>query len=213
MSLFANAFVVFALWLPVSAIAQGLPEPRLGVDYAVIEPAQPLAPKSRRIEVVEVFGYGCIHCARFEPLVKSWKRTLAEDVDFVYLPLSSGGVWETFGRAFYAAEALGVLDESHEALFNAVHIEKSIRTAADVPGFYSRFGVDTETFKRTMDSTAVNVRIARAKQVAPRWGIEGTPTMVVNGKYRVMASDRGLEGMLATADWLIERERTALAGH
>ncbi|MDZ4349303.1 MAG: thiol:disulfide interchange protein DsbA/DsbL [Xanthomonadaceae bacterium] len=213
MRAFRMMFALIALALPVSLLAQALPEPRLDVDYSVIEPAQPMSAKPGRIEVVEVFGYSCIHCARFEPLVQKWKKDLPEDVDFVYVPMSNGGAWETFGRAFYAAESLGLLDKAHEALFNAVHIEKTITSLDQVPAFYEQFGVDEETFKSTMQSTGVNIKIARAKQVVPRWRVEGTPTMVINGKYRVMATDRGLPGMLDTANWLIDRERSALAAN
>lgn len=203
-------FALAVLALPLAAAAQGGAAPRPGVDYTLIDPPQPLTGTPGKIEVVEVFGYGCIHCARFEPLLKNWTKDLPDDVEFLHFPLATGGVWEVFGRAYYTAEAMGLLERSHEAMFNAVHIEKSIRSAADIPQFYARFGVDPQVFESTMNSFAINAKIARAKQIAPRWAIEGTPTLVVNGKYRVMATpEGGLPGMLKTTDWLIAQERAA----
>ncbi|HBK56035.1 MAG TPA: dihydroneopterin aldolase [Xanthomonadales bacterium] len=212
MSAIRRFLAATALLLPVLASAQALPEPVQDLDYVVIESAQPLNGKPGRIEVVEVFGYSCIHCARFEPIVQAWKKKLPEDVDFIYVPLSNGGAWETFGRTYYAAESLGVLDKSHQALFDAIHVSKSITALDQIPGFFEQFGIEAETFKSTMESTGVNIKIAKAKQVVPRWRVEATPTLVINGKYKLMASVRGLEGMLATADWLIDRERAAHAG-
>lgn len=203
-------FALIAL-LPLAVLAQGnTPQP--GVDYTVIEPAQPLAAAAGKIEVVEVFGYSCIHCARFEPILQAWARNQPEDVVLTHLPLSTGGAWETFGRAYYTAQSMGLLDRSHDDMFNAVHLEKSIKSLDDIPQFYARYGVDPKVFESTMNSFAINARIARAKQIAPRWAIEGTPTLIVNGKYRVSATPQGgQEGMLRTVDWLVERERAALA--
>lgn len=197
------------LTLPLGALAQSAPVE--GTDYTLISPAQPLAPAPGKIEVVEVFGYGCIHCAHFEPLVQAWKKKLPADVQFSYLPLSTGAVWEAFGRAYFAAQSMGLLERSHEAMFKAIHLEKSLSTLEAIPQFYAQFGVDPQVFESTMNSFAVNAKIARAKQITPRWAIEGTPTMVVSGKYRVMSTPEGGQpGMLRTVDWLIAKERTAL---
>lgn len=205
-------FALLALLaLPLGVLAQVPPVE--GKDYLLISPAQPFAPTPGKIEVVEVFGYGCIHCAHFEPLLQAWKKKLPADVQFSYLPLSSGGIWEAFGRAYFAAESMGVLAQSHEAMFKAIHLEKTLRALEEIPQFYAQFGVDPKVFESTMNSFAVNAKIARAKQVTPRWAIEGTPTMVVNGKYRVMSTpDGGQQGMLRTVDWLVAKERTAQTG-
>lgn len=199
--------------MPLAALAQGN-VPQAGVDYTVIEPAQPLTSTPGKIEVVEVFGYSCIHCARFEPILQAWAKGQPEDVVLVHFPLSTGGAWEAFGRAYFTAESMGLLDRSHDEMFKAVHIDNSIKSLEDIPQFYARFGVDPKVFESTMNSFAINAKIARAKQIAPRWAIEGTPTMIVNGKYRVSATPQGgQEGMLRTVDWLVERERAALAAN
>lgn len=196
---------LFAVASPVLAQAGFQP----GTDYQLIEPAQPTG-TGDRIEVIEVFGYSCPACARFQPLVDAWKADLPQDVAFSYEPAGWGGVWEMFARAFYAAQSLGVLDESHSKIFEAVHLErKPIKSAEDVAALYTEFGVSQEDFLATMNSFAVNTKLARAKQQLPRYGVEGTPTMVVDGKYRVTLDQAGFEKMLQVVDHLIAKQRLA----
>jgi len=183
-----------------------------GTDYNVIDPPQPTA-SSERIEVIEAFGYSCPACARLQPLIDAWKPKLPADVEFSYMPASWGGVWEQFGRAFYAAQSLGVLDKSHSEIFKRVHIDKKpVAGPEDIAALYEEFGVSKEDFLATMNSFAVNTRIGRAKQQMPRYGVEGTPTLIINGKYRVnLTQQGGFERMIEVADQLIARERQAMA--
>lgn len=179
-----------------------------GEDYQRIEPPQ--ASPSDTIEVVEVFGYSCIHCANADPVIQNWKKDLAEDVSFVMMPAVFGGVWEAFARAYYTAETMGVLDKTHAAVFRAVHVDRRpIRGLDDIAELYGEHGVDAEQFLATMNSFAVNAKIERARQTVPRWGVTATPTMVVAGKYRVTAraGEGSFERMLRVVDFLVERER------
>lgn len=208
------ALLAIASILPLAAQAQtGADDssPQEGREFTTMAAAQPMAPIEGKIEVVEVFSYACIHCANFQPFVNNWKKELPDDVNFIDMPMSQGGSWEAFGRAFYAAESMGLLEKTHDALFKAVHIEKrKFASLSDIAAFYGDYGVDPKVFESTMQSFAVNAKINRARQLAPRWMIQGTPSLVVAGKYRVMATpETGLPGMLKTADYLIERERTA----
>ncbi len=183
-----------------------------GKDYILINPPVPTADSSK-IEVVEVFGYSCVHCAHLQPVVDAWKPKLASDVQFVYMPAVFGGVWEVYGRAFYAAETMGLLEKTHSALFNALHVERRpVRSVEDVAAFYADYGTTQDEFMAAMQSFAVNAKIARAQQVVPRYGVEGTPSMIVNGKYRVMSpAQGGFPRMLEIVDALIAKERAAMA--
>lgn len=204
--------VLFAALLPVAAAgAQTATEPQAGREYVLIDPAQTIAPANGKIEVAEVFSYTCIHCARFEPVLKAWKARQPADVNVVAVPTAFGGAAEVFARAYYAAESTGVLDKTHQAMFDAIHVQsRPFRGADDVAAFYAEHGVDKDSFASTMSSFAVNAKIARAKQVVPRWGIEGTPSLIVAGKYRVLGGARpGFDGMLDTAEYLIARERAS----
>ena len=183
-----------------------------GVDYIELDSAQTFG-NGPGIEVAEVFGYGCIHCANLEPLISAWKARLPQDVDFVYVPAVFGGAWEAWARAFYTAETMGVLARSHDAVFKAIHGERvQIRNLDDIANLYTRFGVDKQQFLATMESFAVNAKIARSAQQVPRWGVDATPTMVVAGKYRVAAPrEGGFERMLDVVDFLVAKERAARA--
>lgn len=190
------------------------PAPVIGVDYTRIEPATLAEPNADKIEVAEVFGYTCIHCASLQPLINRWKSTLADDVNFLYVPAAFGGFWTPYARAFYTAEAMGVRERTHDALFAALHQQRALPFSADagprIAQWYGRHGVDPQVFASTMDSFAVNAKIARSQQLLQRWGIEATPTLVVAGKYKVLATaEGGHEGMLRTVDWLIANERAA----
>ena len=164
-----------------------------------------------KIEVVEVFGYSCIHCAHLAPQLATWKKALPDDVKLDYMPAVFGGVWEVYGRAYYAAETMGVLANTHDALFEALHTEKrKIGSLDDLGTWYAEHGVDKAQFLAAMESFTVNTKIARAQEQVPRYGVDGTPSLIVNGKYRVVAPREGsFTKMLQITDWLIERERAA----
>lgn len=190
------------------------PTPVEGTDYSRIEPALPYAPQAGKVEVVEVFGYTCPHCASLEPLIDEWRAKQQADVSFQYLPAAFGGFWTPYARAFFTAETMGLVDKTHEAMFKAVHIERTLPPSAEagpqIAQWYGSQGADADTFASTMDSFAVNAKIKRSQQLLQHWGIDGTPTMVVNGKYRVGATAAGgPNGMLHTVDWLVAQERAA----
>lgn len=201
---------------PVPAAARLVgPEPVAGTDYLAIDGGQPFQPAAGKIEVAEVFGYVCPACARFQPLVSSWKAGLPADVNFVYVPAAFGGTWDDYARAFYAAETLGVLEKTHEPLYLAIHVEQSLKgergrdSVQDIANFYGKHGVDPKTFTDTMGSFSVAAKINRAKQFAQRSKIAGTPSLIVNGKYLVKG--QSWEDMLRIADHLIARERASNA--
>lgn len=181
-----------------------------GVDYIDLGTAQTFG-NGPGIEVVEVFGYGCVHCATLQPLISAWKAKQPQDVDFIYVPAVFGGAWEAWARAYYTAETMGVLERSHEPVFKAIHEQRvPIQNLEDIARLYEPFGVDPQQFLATMDSFAVNAKIARSAQQVPRWGVDATPTMVVAGKYRVTAPrEGGFPKMLDVVDFLVAKERAA----
>ncbi|KAF1695092.1 thiol:disulfide interchange protein DsbA/DsbL [Pseudoxanthomonas daejeonensis] len=188
------------------------PAPVAGVDYVEIPNGQAFQPAAGKIEVAEVFGYTCPHCAQFEPVLQAWKQRQPADVAVTQVPAAFGGYWLPYARAFYAAEALGVLAQSHDAMFNAVHVQRSLPvnanvTAEQIAPFYAQYGVDAKRFADTYNSFGVDAKINRAKQFAVKARIEGTPSLVVNGKYTVNVDPQGFEKMLNTVEWLVAKER------
>lgn len=185
--------------------------PREGIDYTVLATPQPTYGQGG-IEVAEVFAYTCIHCANLQPLLNTWKAALPSDVRFVYVPGAFGGVSDNFARGFYAAEAMGLLDKTHDDAFKAVLIERRFQTGSveEIADFYATHGADRDAFLSTMQSFSVNAKINRARQFSLRTGVNSTPTMIVNGKYSAVATQGGgAEGLLRTVDWLVARERAA----
>ena len=195
---------------PVVAGAPTGPAPVAGTDYVELANGQPYAPLNGQVEVVEVFGYTCPHCAQFEPLITAWKRKQPADVRVTPVPAAFGGYWETYARAFFAAETLGVLEKSHEQMFNAIHVARQLgldATPEQIGKFYAQYGVDATTFANTMKSFGVETKLNRAKQFATRSQIEGTPSIVVNGKYLVNVDQRGYEHMFNTVEHLAAQAR------
>ena len=196
--------------IPVAPAASAL-APRLGTDYELITPAQPTW-GSGKIEVAEVFSYRCIHCAEFQPKVNVWKKSFPADARWEYVPAVFGGSWDTFARAYFAAQLMGIQPKTHDKVFNGVFVEQAAGNGSveDIAKMYAGWGVDQAKFLATMNSFGVTAKLNRAKQFAMRTGIKATPTIIVNGKYRVnVTPDRGFEGMLATTSWLIAQERAA----
>jgi thiol:disulfide interchange protein DsbA len=197
---------------PAPAPPTGEP-PRLGIDYEILESPQPTWGRGK-IEVAEVFGYNCIHCAHLQPELDPWHARLPADVRFEYVPAAFGGIWDAFARAYFAAELLGVRERTHNDVFDAIHVKHSITNATneEVANLYQGLGVDKAKFLAAMDSFGVNAKLAKARTFAQRTGVTGTPTIIVNGKYRVSSTrDRGFPGMLATVDYLVALERAGQA--
>ncbi|WMJ70478.1 thiol:disulfide interchange protein DsbA/DsbL [Stenotrophomonas sp. 24(2023)] len=200
---------------PASTTLTG-PAPVEGSDYQTIPNGQPFQPVAGKVEVVEIFGYVCPACAAFQPLVGPWKAGLPGDVNFVYVPAMFGGTWDNYARAFYAAQTLGVQEKTHEALYLAIHEQKTLKgergadSVDDIAKFYAGYGVDPKQFAATMGSFAVNAKTNSAKQFAQRSQISGTPSLIVNGKYLVKGKSFG--DMLRITDHLIARERAAAQG-
>lgn len=184
-----------------------------GRDYEEIPGGQPFAPLDGKIEVVEVFNYVCPACAAFQPLVNSWKARLPADVRFTYVPAAFGPRWDPYARAYLAAESMGVVERTHDALFNALHIERSLKgergqdSAADIAAFYGRHGIDPKQFASTMASFTVESKFNRAKQFIVRSQTNATPTIIVNGRYRMKGSS--FEDMLQNTSAMVARERAA----
>ncbi|MGY0799969.1 thiol:disulfide interchange protein DsbA/DsbL [Lysobacter sp. A286] len=184
-----------------------------GTDYIEIPDGAPFATPAGQIEVVEVFGYTCPHCAHFEPLVSAWKAKLPADVNFVEVPAPFGGYWIPYAQAFYTAQAQGLVARTHAPMFRALHQEHSLpisgATPAEIAAFYARYGADPEQFANTMTSPAIQAQLKQARDFLRRSGVEGTPTLIVNGKYRVLGNSA--TDLLDNAAKLVERERSRRA--
>jgi thiol:disulfide interchange protein DsbA len=193
-----------------SASAQAVREPfQAGTHYQLIDPPQPTA-SGDDIEVIEVFSYACGACAVFEPQVQRWKQQQPAGTRFSLVPAQFSPVWEMFARAYYTAEALGVAAKAHQEVFDGVHVRRELRTLEDVAKVYAKHGISAEAFLAASKSFGVNAKLNRAKQMVPRYQVEGTPTLVVAGKYRISTESAGSHArMFEIVDFLVAKEKAA----
>ncbi len=176
-----------------------------GVEYRLIEGGSPYRPQRGKTEVAEVFAYSCHHCAAFDPMLASWKRTLPATARFVALPLVSSPD-DAYARVFYAAEASGSLAVLHPRLFRAIHETNELPKAArieQVTAFVARVqGVKSAAFKAALaDDAALRAKLDHAKQFAQRSDIPGTPSLVIDGRYLVLGNS--FESLLANAGKIV----------
>lgn len=182
-----------------------------GTHYSRIANPQPTG-DSGKVEVMEVFWYGCPHCFSLEPTVNKWLKQKPDDVDFVRFPAIPSDRWEWFAKVFYTAEVLGVLDKIHSPLFEAIHDKKmDLSTPDSIGTFVAEHGVSKDEFISALRSFSVLTKVSRARQLTRRYGITSVPMLIINGKYRTTGRMAGTgEGMFAVTDFLIAKERPTL---
>jgi len=202
------AFVAFLSLITLFAQAQQYTE---GKEYRVLEnPTMSRDPS--KIEVVEVFWYGCGHCNHFEPTVQAWKKFLQADVDFRQLPAQFSRQWKIHAGLFYLTEALKINDKVHQAIFDEIHKKRNpLLDKDDQKAFLAQYGVSEADFDKYDDSFGVRRQLKMADQLVRTWAITGVPAIIVNGKYLVSAgSAGGEEKVFDVVNYLIEQERKAL---
>ncbi len=176
--------------------------------YKLIIPVQPTQ-TDNKIEVLEVFWYGCPHCYDFEPYVEKWLENLPEDVEFRRMPGIFNKNWIPHAKAYFTAEKLGVLDKIHNPLFNALHKErKRIYNEDELKDFFVAKGVDGDKFTKVFNSSEIETKFKQAFVMGKRYKITGVPAVIINGKYMTSGSMSGsYENLLKTIDELIAKER------
>lgn len=179
-----------------------------GVHYQTL--SKPVVTSdSSKVEVLELFWYGCPHCDSLDPALKAWVQKLPSDVNFVRMPVVFGRSWEMHARMFWVAKNLGLLETIHEPLFNAIHREgQRLQRVDEVIAFFERFGADPAVVKRELDGFATESALRLADARVRAYGIQGVPALVVNGRYVTGVSQAGGESQLfALLNELIETSR------
>jgi len=218
--------ILLAVCLAVGlgSIANGAPAWTVGKNYFLIDPPRPTSAGPGKVEVTEVFSYGCPACNLFIPTMAKLKQALPANAVLAYLPASfnPGEDWPMFQLAYLTAQALGIADQWHDAMFQAVwatgelgildqsghRIKDHLPTIEDAARFYSRnAGVPVDKFLSTSKSFDVDRRVRSAEEAIAAYRVDRTPTIVVNGKYRLYAeSAGGNEQLIELVKWLVEKE-------
>lgn len=163
---------------------QALAESEMDKGYKLLIPPQPTS-SGNKIEVLEFFFYGCSHCFSLHPLMTAWEKEMPKDVALTYVPAIFNPSWEPMARTFYALEALGQLRQLHDPLFKAWDANENLMDEASITAFVSRYGVNGKKFGQAYNSFSMQSKIVRAKQMGQAYGLRGTPTLVVDGKYLI----------------------------
>ncbi|HQQ62776.1 MAG TPA: thiol:disulfide interchange protein DsbA/DsbL [Pseudomonadales bacterium] len=222
------AMLMFTALLPLLGFADEAAAPAAtekyvaGTHYQVI-PAPVRTANPDKIEVNEVFWYGCPHCLHFEPALEPWVKSLPSDVDFERTPAIWRPNMEAHSRIYYAAKQLGVLESMHPIIFKAMQEEKQdLETEDQAAKLFAAHGVDEAAFRKAYNSFSVQSLTKQGDARVRSYGVTGTPQLVINGKYLVGAGRKDESNpnsvnitqadMLEIASFLIEKERKAMAG-
>jgi len=180
-----------------------------GKYFNALTTAQGTSSSPGKIEVAEVFWYGCSHCYALEPMLSDWVKKLPADVSFVRIPVIWNPVNETHARIYYTAEALGKLDQITPAMFRSIHVENRPMTdEKDIQLLFEQNGVSATDFNKAFRSFSVDSQIKRAKDLTVKYHVRGVPLIVVDGKYTTDGPEiHSHQDMLAVTEELIQRER------
>lgn len=179
MRFFRQLFVVMALLCATYAQAEVV----AGKDYTLMNSPMPTS-SGKKIEVLEFFFYGCPHCYHLHPFISAWEKKMPRDVKLVYVPVIFNDSWEPMAHTYYALEAMGKSKELHNALFDAWNVQNiDLSDEARIADFVSKHGVDRSKFDASYNSFAISSKVARSNQLVQDYGIRGTPTIAVDGKY------------------------------
>lgn len=183
-----------------------------GVHYFKIDQI-PTETGSDIVEVTEIFSYACSHCNTIDPYIQAWSKSKPDNVKLNRISVVFGRkAWEMMARGYIAAEMMGIVEESHIALMDAIWRQgKQFRNLEELATFYSGFGVEKSAFIAHFQSFAADSQLRRSQRDVQLFGINGTPSLVVNRKYRVTSSKnvRDFNVMLDVVDFLIAKEMTA----
>lgn len=187
-----------AVFLAPAAMAQSQ------AQHTVVDPAQP-SDTAGKTEVLEFFAYSCPHCASMEPLVEKWAKTLPEDTVLKRVPVAFNASMADLQKLYYTLESLGRLD-LHPAVFKAIHQErKRIYTQDAITDWVAEQGIDKAKFESAFKSFGIQAKITRANELADTYGVQGTPSLAVGGKYVVSPSMTGsYQGTIDEAQRLLE---------
>jgi len=195
-----------------------------GKNYFTIEPQQPTS-NPDKIVVTEAFSYACPACNAFHTTADQIEKSLPSNAVMTYLPVSfrPDENFPLFQRAYFAAKALGVAEKAHDTMFDAVWKTGELASddlatgrpkpqsawpkLDDVAKFYAKYGVDPKQFVAVANSFSINTQMKRADDMVKAYGVDATPTIIVNGKYRFTIGDAGgYAQSIELTKWLVAKE-------
>jgi thiol:disulfide interchange protein DsbA len=170
-----------------------------GDQFVRLKPPAGQAAPSGPVEVVEVFSYGCPHCAEFAPYMDKLRAELPKNVQVRYMPAVFSQAWKPYAQAFYAARQLGALEQTHDAFFKAMLEHYPLNSLQDMTAWYGRHGVDPQKFMAAATSVETTQQMAADQRTEMGWGVDATPTLVV-GRRAGSARDAPFVAQMRSAN-------------
>ena len=183
-----------------------------GTHYVELDnPVRTVDPN--KIEVVEIFWYGCTHCYSFEPLIENWEANMADDVVFVRSPGMWNAMMQTHAQLYYTSVELGVFEETHSEIFDEILLRANyLQSEGAAKDYFTSKGVSGADFDAAWNSFTVTSAVNRANTNMRDYGVRSTPNLIVNGKYRIVTNQAvpTQTDMLEVVDYLVEMERSTM---
>ena len=204
-------YLLVLLTFAISDHAVAAPQQfREGEHYQFITPAQTRTPGAK-IEVIEFLWYGCQTCFVIQPNLERWASDRKDAIEYQRIPAVTNEGMMILARAFYTAEVLDIIAKIHQPLFEAIHKHRrKLDTEQALAGFFEEQGVSAKVFLQAFRGSDVAGKIRKARTLGSRYGIAGTPTITVNGRYRVDSSMvTSPEELIAVIDFLVNKEAAA----
>ena len=185
-SLLAGIVLAFGLVCFSHASTAGL---KAGRDYYLV-PGTETGEGATSGEVIEAFSYSCAHCAEFQPFMRDLETRAPQGTSVLLLPVIFQPAWESSARAFYAAQNLGVLNATHQLMFSELQNDtQAQQSVAAIANIYAKYGVSAPKFVAAANTKVVHELLRRDYTLARSLGIDRTPTLIVNRKYRVIVDE------------------------
>ncbi len=202
---------VMGLLCALAFSVQAAPNFTEGVEYDRISPPAPTNVPDGKVEVVEVFWYGCPHCYDFEPYLEQWQKSKPAAAEFVRMPAILNPSWIGHARAYYALEVMGEAERVHKAFFQAIHEQgRRLTDINSIARFLAQQGVDEAEFRKAYNSPGAQARLQRANELQRLYAITGVPAVIVDGQYQTSATQAGsYENMLKVIDYQVAMEAGA----
>ena len=206
-NLVKSLFIIATMGFVSAAVAQ--PQPPGGIrDVTALNPPQAVE-NDGKIEVLEFFGYGCIHCANLEPRLEAWAKQQPADVKLKRIPVAFASRSIDSIPIFYTLEAMGLQEKLHQKIFDAANVENVILgNPATLNTWLQKQGVDAKKYEEVQKSFSVQNKIARARKMTTDYAIQSTPTIIVNGRYAVQ-QNAGADRLFPNVEQLIAEARAA----
>jgi thiol:disulfide interchange protein DsbA len=207
---FSAQLAAAALGLPFVGSARAQGGPVEGTHYIKLNQPVPM-PANGKINIVEFFWYGCPHCNAFEPSLDAWSKKLPPELNFQRAHVAFSALHETHSKIFYSLETMGLVEQMHRKVFNAIHMQrKRLDKESDIEAFMTENGVDGKKFIEMFKSFAVQTKVRQAKQLSDAYKIDGVPAIGVQGRYWTSVGlAGGHEQTLQVVNFLAQKAKSA----